>query len=146
MVGVMLHDYSTYTHVTHVATYSVMLANKLGFAISLNSPKSPKAVCCTILASDFISIDILEKPGRLDAGEQRVIRDHPRRGFAELCQRKGMSWLALMMVYQHHERGQGGGYPVGSVGDEIHDWAKICAIADVFDAMSSNRSYHMARR
>jgi HD-GYP domain-containing protein (c-di-GMP phosphodiesterase class II) len=53
-----------------------------------------------------------------------------------------MSWGALMMVYQHHERCNGTGYPVGSVCEEIHPWAKICAIADVFDAMASDRSYH----
>ncbi len=71
-----------------------------------------------------------------------MIRDHPRCGFAELCLREEMSWGALMMVYQHHERCNGNGYPVGSVDEEIHPWAKICAIADVFDAMTSDRSYH----
>ena len=45
------------------------------------------------------------------------------------------------MVYQHHEQIDGGGYPVGSVGREIHDWGKLCAVADVFEALTSNRPY-----
>jgi HD-GYP domain-containing protein (c-di-GMP phosphodiesterase class II) len=142
MVTVMLHDYSTFTHVTHVATFSIMLATKLGIHDLADLTEVAKGGLLHDIGKRFISIDILEKPGKLDGREQRVIRDHPRRGFAELCQRSDISWGALMMVYQHHERCQGGGYPVGSVAEEIHPWAKICAIADVFDAMSSNRSYH----
>ena len=46
-----------------------------------------------------------------------------------------------MMAYQHHERLNGTGYPVRSAGDQIHEWAKICAIADVFEALTSNRPY-----
>jgi HD-GYP domain-containing protein (c-di-GMP phosphodiesterase class II) len=49
-----------------------------------------------------------------------------------------------MMVYQHHEDFRGGGYPVGSVGEEIHPWARICAVADVFEALTSNRPYRVA--
>ncbi len=142
LVNVMLHDYSTYTHVTHVATYSVMLANRLGTTDVVDLTEIAKGGLLHDVGKRFVSIDILEKPGRLDTGEQRVIRDHPRLGFSELCLRKEMSWGALMMVYQHHERSNGSGYPVGSMNDEIHPWAKICAIADVFDAMTSDRSYH----
>ena len=49
-----------------------------------------------------------------------------------------------MMVYGHHERLDGRGYPVGIVGDEIDPWAKICAVADVFDALTCDRPYHTA--
>ncbi len=49
-----------------------------------------------------------------------------------------------MVVYQHHERWNGRGYPVGLVGEEIHLWARICAVADVYDAMSSVRPYRDA--
>jgi HD-GYP domain-containing protein (c-di-GMP phosphodiesterase class II) len=142
LVTVMLHDYSTYTHVTHVATYSVMLAHHMGIKDLVELTEIAKGGLLHDIGKRFVSIEILEKPGRLDSGEQRVIRDHPRCGFAELCLRADMSWGALMMVYQHHERCNGAGYPVGSIGEEIHPWAKICAIADVFDAMTSDRSYH----
>ncbi len=142
LVNVMLHDYSTYTHVTHVATYSVMLAGRVGIGEIVDLTEIAKGGLLHDVGKRFVSVEILEKPGGLNSHEQRVIRDHPRRGFTELCLREEMSWGALMMVYQHHERCNGAGYPVGSIAEEIHPWAKICAIADVFDAMSSDRSYH----
>lgn len=46
-----------------------------------------------------------------------------------------------MMVYQHHERLDGSGYPAAVCGDEIHPWARICAVADVFDALTCQRPY-----
>lgn len=46
-----------------------------------------------------------------------------------------------MMVYQHHERLDGSGYPTGYQADEIHFWAKICAVVDVFEALTSHRPY-----
>jgi HD-GYP domain-containing protein (c-di-GMP phosphodiesterase class II) len=142
LVTLMLHDYSTFTHMTHVATYSIMLARELGFNNPAELSEIAKGGLLHDVGKRFISVRILEKPDRLDEKEMGVIREHPRCGFAELCLRNDISWGALMMVYQHHERCQGSGYPVGSVTDEIHPWARICAIADVFDAMRSNRAYH----
>ena len=58
--------------------------------------------------------------------------------------REDVTWGGLMAVYQHHERVDGSGYPARLTGEEIHEWARICAIADVFDAMQSDRSYRKA--
>jgi HD-GYP domain-containing protein (c-di-GMP phosphodiesterase class II) len=52
-----------------------------------------------------------------------------------------MSHEQLMVVYQHHERIDGSGYPVGFQGDEIHPWARMLAIVDVFDAITGRRPY-----
>jgi HD-GYP domain-containing protein (c-di-GMP phosphodiesterase class II) len=52
-----------------------------------------------------------------------------------------MSFEQLMMVYQHHERFDGKGYPVGVQGEEIHPWARMLAVVDVFDAMTGTRPY-----
>ena len=46
-----------------------------------------------------------------------------------------------MMVYQHHERLDGKGYPVGNFADELHPWAKLCSVVDVFEALTSQRPY-----
>jgi HD-GYP domain-containing protein (c-di-GMP phosphodiesterase class II) len=46
-----------------------------------------------------------------------------------------------MMIYQHHERLDGSGYPVQLAGDAVHPWARICAVADVFDALTNVRPY-----
>ena len=59
------------------------------------------------------------------------MQEHPARGFKELCRREDLAWGQLMMVYSHHERCDGRGYPVGMVQTEIHEYARLCAIADV---------------
>ena len=51
-----------------------------------------------------------------------------------------------MMVYQHHEKLDGTGYPVQAVGEDIHPWAKLCAIVDIFDAMTCKRCYRKAMK
>ena len=144
LVTVMLHDYSTYTHMIHVATYSVLLAKSLGDISENDLIEIAMGGLLHDIGKRMISVKILEKPGKLDDAEFEIIRDHPRFGFSELCFRPELSWGALLMIYQHHERMNGSGYPVGSIADEIHLWGKICAIADVYDAMTSKRSYHSA--
>jgi HD-GYP domain-containing protein (c-di-GMP phosphodiesterase class II) len=89
----------------------------------------------------FIPASILTKPARLDPAERAIVELHPIRGYEELQHRPDLSFGQLMMVYQHHERIDGTGYPVGIQGDEIHPWAKLAAVVDVFDAMTGNRPY-----
>ena len=84
---------------------------------------------------------VLNKPGKLTDDEWELVREHPTSGFRELAGRTDLSWPQLMMVYQHHERLDGSGYPAGILGDEMHPWARICAVVDVFDALTCHRSY-----
>jgi HD-GYP domain-containing protein (c-di-GMP phosphodiesterase class II) len=86
-------------------------------------------------------VRILTKPGRLTDAEFDVIKQHPTTGFRRLAPRGDLTFGQLMMVYQHHERLDGQGYPVGSCDDEIHPWARLCAVADVFEAVTSHRPY-----
>lgn len=116
LAGVMHHDYHTFTHSTNVAFYAVMLARALG--ISDESELNRIAVGGFIhdLGKLDIADAILTKPDRLDEDELEVIRDHPRAGFRRLCHRDDLSFGQLMMVYQHHERIDGGGYHPGGDG------------------------------
>ena len=66
---------------------------------------------------------------------------HPTLGLNQVAFRKDLVEGQLMMIYQHHERLDGNGYPVGVTGAEIHPWAKICAVVDVFEAITSHRPY-----
>lgn len=84
---------------------------------------------------------ILNKPGKLTDHEFRIVTTHPTIGFLKLGKRADITFAQLMMVYQHHEHLDGTGYPVRVSGDEIHPWARICAVADVFEALTSNRPY-----
>ncbi len=84
---------------------------------------------------------ILNKPGRLDDNERKIIETHPTLGLNRVAQRDDLSEGEFMMIYQHHERFDGTGYPVGLAGEDTHPWAQICAIVDVFEALTSNRPY-----
>ena len=69
------------------------------------------------------------------------MKRHPTDGFLKLKDQENVSFDQLMMVYQHHEWQNGNGYPVGITVEEIHPWAKICVVADVFEALTSDRPY-----
>ncbi|MDG2220500.1 MAG: HD domain-containing protein [Rubripirellula sp.] len=84
---------------------------------------------------------ILRTPRKLTSEEFEIIKSHPTLGFEQLAFREDLCEGQLMMVYQHHERLDGGGYPVGVVDSEIHPWAKICAVVDVYEALTSFRPY-----
>lgn len=137
---VLHHDYATFTHSANVAFYCGMLAAELGL------PRSDvEQITTGGLVHDLGKLEIDErilcKPGKLSDQEFRTIKMHPTLGFDQLNFREDLSVGQLMMVYQHHERLDGRGYPVGVVEDEIHDWAKICAVADVYEALTSHRPY-----
>jgi len=144
LVGVMTHDYSTFTHATNVATYALMLAEEYGIADVEDLRRIGQGALLHDVGKTFISASIFQKKEKLEAEERKQIKEHPRKGFEALCHRDDLNWGQLMMVYQHHERLDGGGYPVGIVGAEIHLWARICAIADVFDALTRDRPYRGA--
>jgi HD-GYP domain-containing protein (c-di-GMP phosphodiesterase class II) len=77
----------------------------------------------------------------LDLEELAIIRRHPQLGFEKLAPQPDLNIGILMMTYQHHERIDGSGYPCSVPDLEIHPWAKLCAIVDVFEAITSDRPY-----
>jgi putative nucleotidyltransferase with HDIG domain len=137
---VLHHDYATFTHSANVAFYSAMLASELGLG-----QEDVQQITAGGLLHDLGKLEIDEKilckPGKLDDDEFRTIRMHPTNGFRKLARREDLSAGQLMMVYQHHERIDGRGYPTGCVGEDVHLWAKICAVVDVFEALTSHRPY-----
>lgn len=87
---------------------------------------------------------ILNKPGRLDPEEWTIVKGHPTVGL-ELLSSDLISPLVKAVVRSHHERWDGTGYPNGLVGDDIPHFARIAAVADVFDAITSERVYKPAK-
>ena len=73
------------------------------------------------------------------AEEREMVESHPTRGYVELYEKSDLEYGQLMMVYQHHERIDGTGYPVRVLQDEIHPWARMLAVVDVFDTMTAKR-------
>jgi HD-GYP domain-containing protein (c-di-GMP phosphodiesterase class II) len=143
MLKVLHHDYATFTHSANVAFYCGMLANELGY-----SKEVVEEITAGGLLHDLGKLEIrdelLRKPGKLTELEFREIRMHPIVGFKKLAYREDLVEGQLMMTYQHHERLDGKGYPVGCVEDDIHPWAKLCSVVDVYEALTSNRPYRKA--
>lgn len=135
-------DPYTRGHSDRVSYYAVQLARQLG----------KDAECCERLrvAGLFHDIgklsvpdEILMKPGRLTDEEFQVIKTHPKNG-AELLSVISLFQPLIPTILSHHERIDGRGYPNALSGDEIPEEARIVAVADTFDAMTSNRQYRKA--
>ncbi len=89
----------------------------------------------------LIPLKVLNKPGILTSEEMNLVRFHSIRGYKFLKQNTELPRSILLCALQHHERMDGSGYPLSVHGDKIHPFAQIIAVADVFDAMTSARSY-----
>ena len=90
-----------------------------------------------------VPVEILTKPGKLSPTEFALIKEHPREGY-EILQGIDFPWPIADIVLQHHERMDGSGYPNGLVGDEISPVARVLSVADVVEAMATNRPYRPA--
>ena len=141
LFDIVRHDYYTFVHVTNVAGYAVLLAKALGIRDRKELEKIAVGGLLHDLGKRHIPRSILNKTEALTAAEWEIIRQHPQQGYEEVYQRGNLEHSQLMMVYQHHEHVNGAGYPVGILGDEIHPWAKLLAVVDVFDALTGDRPY-----
>jgi HD-GYP domain-containing protein (c-di-GMP phosphodiesterase class II) len=89
----------------------------------------------------MISQEVLNKPGALSAEEMDVVRKHTILGYEALKRIPNITETSACVALYHHERFDGGGYPTGKNAQNIHIYAKIVAVADVFDAITSDRVY-----
>jgi putative nucleotidyltransferase with HDIG domain len=140
---VELRDPYTLGHSRRVAMYALAMANRLGL-----SEEEKKGIITAAYLHDVgkirISPKILKKPGKLSQYEYELIKRHPALG-VRVMQTVDFPWHVKPLVMHHHERFDGHGYPDGLRGSSIPIGARIIAIADVFDAMTSTRSYRPAR-
>ena len=138
------HDYFTFTHVCNVSLYCAVIGKSLGTLGVSELADLATAGLLHDIGKRHIPQQVLNKTEKLTKDEWDLIREHPTTGFRELATRGDLSWSQLMVVYQHHERLDGTGYPTGVKNDDIHPWARICSVADVFDAMTCQRPYRQA--
>ncbi|MBR4707168.1 MAG: HD-GYP domain-containing protein [Pseudobutyrivibrio sp.] len=135
-------DNYTKGHSGRVAAYSKEIAKRYGY-----DDKSQEKIFMMGLLHDVGKIgvpdEVINKPGRLTDEEFAKIKKHPGIGGKILGNIKEMPELAAGAKW-HHERYDGKGYPEGLKGDDIPEEARIIAVADAFDAMTSNRSYRDA--
>ena len=88
-----------------------------------------------------VPLDILNKPGKLSDAEFSAVKEHPAAGYLILLKGDGVGAIALDVCLHHHEKMDGSGYPDGLAGDQIGMHARMGAICDVYDAITSNRPY-----
>jgi putative nucleotidyltransferase with HDIG domain len=91
----------------------------------------------------YVPAEILNRPGKLSMPEFDLIKTHPEVGY-EILRDTEFPWPIREMVLQHHERIDGSGYPNGLTGDQMVDEAKVLAVADVVEAITSHRPYRPA--
>ena len=136
-------DSETHGHSERVVTYSLRLGREYGL-----DRRQLKALEFGSLLHDIGKIgvpdSILRKPGKLTEDEWVLMREHPGHGQQIL---RGIEFLegAARVVSQHHEKWDGSGYPRGLRGEEIDVGARIFAVADAFDAITSDRVYRLGR-
>ena len=133
------HDFCTFTHSANVACYGTLLAHAMGIRNTDELCEIAAGGMLHDLGKLGIPNRILCKAGRLTKEEMATMRLHPTRGFQLLRREQGISRGQLLMAYQHHEWMNGAGYPVGCMGNDLHLWAKICAVVDVFEALTGKR-------
>ncbi len=134
----------TGNHVKRVAEYSKIFALHIGLdkqEAELIKQASPMHDIGKVGIPD----SILNKPGKLDAQEWEIMQTHAQIGYDMLSgSTKDLLKMAAIVAHEHHEKYDGSGYPRGLKGDEIHIYGRITAIADVFDALGSERCYKKA--
>ncbi len=143
-IALALEKRDPYTagHQRKVAEITTAIAKRLGFP---SSEVEGLRLGATIhdIGKIYVPVEILSRPGRISEAEFNVIKSHPEVGY-DIIKGIDFPWPVAEMVYQHHERLNGSGYPLGLKDKDIVFAAKIIAVADVTEAMSSHRPYRPA--
>lgn len=143
LVDIASNDPNLFKHCLNVAIYSIAIAQELRIGDYLLLTLF-KASLFHDIGKIFISRNVLDKNGRLTDEEYEYIQNHSLYGVQYLKLNGISSQSILLPVLQHHERLDGSGYPNRSKTEKLHLFAKIIAVADVFDALSTDRCYRKA--
>jgi len=141
LVDLKLFDDYTFHHCVNVA----VIAITIGAALEMSKEKLYKLGLAGILhdiGKTFVPEKILNKRGQLDDEEWKIMKDHPFLGFKHIKENyPSIPATSLAGILYHHEKWDGTGYPKGKKGEEIFEFGRIIAIADVYDALTSDRPY-----
>lgn len=140
----MLHCIREYDEMTYMHSVNVsLICNCFAKWLGMNEEDQRTLTLAGLLhdiGKTNIPREILLKPDSLTEGEYKIIKTHTLEGYSLLRDKK-VDERIKMVALQHHERSDGSGYPFGKQGDQIESFAMITAIADVYDAMTSDRVY-----
>jgi HD-GYP domain-containing protein (c-di-GMP phosphodiesterase class II) len=131
-----------YTYMHSVAVCALMLSQARQLGIEGDELRQAgMAGMLHDLGKALIPLDILNKPGKLTDDEFTLVKTHPARGHALLMEVGSVSALVLDVCLHHHEKIDGSGYPHGLAGEQISRFARMGAVCDVYDAVTSDRPY-----
>lgn len=141
MISQILHkDYYTYTHSVNVGLYCMTYGLKVNMG-----PDDARELGLGGMLHDvgkaYVSYEIINKDGVLNADEFEEIKKHPKYGETILSGMNCFGTKIIEMAGQHHEKFNGNGYPRGLTGKDISLFSRICMIMDVYDALTTRRSY-----
>ncbi len=145
LLKVTAHDYYTYTHSVNLAVLGLLF----GKHIALN-PHNLNSLGIGMLLHDVgkieIPLEILNKPGKLTEEEFELAKKHVEIGIRILEEKENIAEESRIIVSQHHENHNGTGYPNRIGGNDIHLFGNISRIIDVYDAITTNRPYRIAKK
>ncbi len=140
---IKVSDEYTFKHSVDVATMAMVIGQNYGL-----SKEELRELGVAGLLHDLgksqIPLEVLNKPGKLDDMEFELMKQHSLFGFKILKEKNQFNEAILKGVLQHHEKISGKGYPLGTADAGIHKYAKIIAVADVYDALVTERPYKKA--
>ncbi len=140
LVRLKNRDEYTYMHSVAVCALMIALAKELGLS-EAEVKVSGMAGLLHDIGKMSVNPDILNKPGALTDSEFDLVRMHPQYGYEILLKGQNISKEALDVCLHHHEKIDGSGYPKKLIGNQISLYAKMGAVCDVYDAITSNRPY-----
>ncbi len=140
VLDIRTHDDYTFAHSVNVCSFSLLVGMSMGLHNGVLRELGVGALMHD-LGKTLIPSEILNKPGPLTPEEYECVKRHSTDGFNILRRQDEISLLSAHVAFQHHERQDGTGYPRGLEGDDVHLYARIVSVADVYDALASDRSY-----
>jgi HD-GYP domain-containing protein (c-di-GMP phosphodiesterase class II) len=142
LISLSGHDFYTYNHSLDVGIYSLGLAEAVGYGTKELEEMGIGALFHDV-GKRQISLEILCKKGGLSDAEWSQMQKHTQYGLVILNQNHSVSDAVKAACFEHHESWSGNGYPQNLSGQEIHPFARIVAITDTYDAMTTQRSYNV---
>jgi len=138
------HDEYLFKHSLNVCTIGLAFINYLGFA-DHDARFFGVGALLHDLGMTQVPRQVLQKPGRLDEEEMKLITRHPLQSYYMIKHLSALPKEPVMMVQQHHENGDGSGYPMRLSASVIHPWAKILRIIDSYESVTSGRPWRAAK-
>lgn len=145
MLRAISADYYLYTHSVNVVAYSIALAARWG----ITDPATLREIANGALLHDVgkahLPEDLLTKEEPLSPEEWKRIKDTTKEGYSMMAELGSVGEIALDIILHHHERMNGSGYPDKLKGDDISPYVRIVMIADVFDALTTDRHHQKGK-